>query len=302
MNITSNKPNFVFIRNMRARDSYKASSNKWGRDIEYAYIQEIFQDKVNYLSLDFEKLQEENRNLDIICYTTNNRTYEDVDFMIKKFKPKVLMHFSDEWGDRKHYEELFKNINLVYRQNRFQSYDNPKNVKIIPLGYHAWDRNYFKEFKDFKDRKYTWCFIGVMKGQRKKNINILKENFDNCFCEPTDGYNTNNNEIYNDSIFGYCPPGNNAKHSESNRQHSCPVNGCIPIIHCSNETFNEVYGHYDIVPEFPHFEKIEDIVKYIKHMLDNPKEILKLQKSLNKWHFDIQKVIRTNILNSCLQI
>ena len=294
------KPNFVFIRNNDGRDSYTTSSSVWGREIEFAYLQEILEDEVNYLSLDFKSLSKEKRNLDIICYSSNYRSYEDVKYMINKFNPKVLMHFSDEWGNKQSYEQLFKNINLVYRQNRFKTYINPKNVKIIPVGYHAWDQHYFKEFKKIKDRKYTWCFIGAMKDKRKRNTNILKKNFSHFFCKPTDGYNSNNNEIYNDSIFGYCPPGNNIKHSESNRQYSCPVNGCIPIIHCSKDTFKEVYGHFDIVPQFPHFEKIKGIVKYIKYMLNHPKKILKLQKTLNKWHFDIQKVIKTNILKSCV--
>lgn len=141
-----------------------------------------------------------------------------------------------------------------------------------------------------------WCFIGNPKGDRQVNTTILKKNFESHFCEITAGNSGINSSIYNNSIFTYCPQGN--FNIECSRTYASILNGSIPILHCTDETYDELYQHFDIIPDFPHFKHINDIVRFVGVMINKKDELTRLQMDLRKWYTDNNNEIKKNIFSA----
>jgi hypothetical protein len=283
------KKKFYFLRSHYGKDSFFCDLNQlWGPDIDAEFIKEILFD-YEYNSFDLDNLPSE--TVDVLAYSSNNYNIDDILYAIKILKPKVLLHLSDENGERQKFEDIiFPKVNLVYRQYRFNKFKNPKNQKILPLGYHCWDENYPKISKPAFDRKYIWSFIGTPKGNRKEylsELDIIKPNF----------YGVTNREenleIYQNSIFVFCPIGNT--NVECSRQYTASMNGCIPFLLCNDEVWNETYKHFDIIPPWLHSSNINDLIKIIRNLLNNPNEIVELQKKTLKWWKDIKFEIKKNI-------
>ena len=260
------------------------TKNIWGPDVEAEFIGNILYD-YKLLSSNLDNI----KNSQILGINIHKYSLNDVKFAIQKAKPKVLLIFGDEWGNKKDYEKLFITIPLVYRQYRFDNYDNKSNVKILPCGFHCWDLNSNNNNKN--NRKYIWSFFGTIdKNDRKENLNklnIIKPNF----YGYTNKYE--NIDILNNSIFIFCPKGE--KNIDSSRPYTASMCGAIPFLLCTDEEWNSLYPYFDIEPPWLYTDSIEKMINKMRELLQNPKNILELQLKIKLWWKNIQKIIYSNI-------
>lgn len=120
----------------------------------------------------------------IIVFTSNLITYEDIKKLCLVIKPKIIVHLSDEIGNRPEYCDLGNLCDLYLRQYNHSHYNYTENSLQIPLGY----TNYgFHNIEDFwkmnilevdsynSDRKIDWSFIGSMKSDRREMISEMSK-------------------------------------------------------------------------------------------------------------------------------
>lgn len=296
-NFTNHKSksyNFVYLRSNRNRDSFQCNKQKlWGSNVEAQYILDLLENlnlNLNKISSNVDDLPKE---IDILAYSSNVYNYETIKNIVDKNKIKIIFHLSDENGDRKIYDNIFKKIPLVYRQYRFEKYNNnSKNIKYLPLGYHCWDKNYIKtNVKPIENRKYKWCFMGSPKNNRAQDFKILKENIKPYFNERTKaGENT---KISNDSIFTICPIGN--VNIECYRQYGALLNGSIPILIAPPNKFKEIYNYFDIPPPFINVENIHECIDKINSLLKDKNHLQNLQNKHLEWHRNLKEKISSNV-------
>ena len=56
-------------------------------------------------------------------------------------KPKIIIHLSDEWGNKEYFQNLYQYTNLLLRQYKHNYYDR-NNIKYIDL---------YQEMKNYGD-------------------------------------------------------------------------------------------------------------------------------------------------------
>jgi len=115
----------------------------------------------------------------IYAFSSNETTYKIVKNQINVFKPDIIIHFSDEWGNKKHYDELCKFTKLYFRQYSHKAYPIYENKYIIPLGYQTgmFDNIPINiTLKPILERKYKWSFIGDYSKniERQEMVEYLK--------------------------------------------------------------------------------------------------------------------------------
>jgi hypothetical protein len=254
----------------------------WGPDVEAEFIAEILPEYRKISStLDSVKLSS------VLAINIDKYNKNEVREAIDKTKPKVLLVLGDEWGKCKSYESLFSGIPLVYRQYRFDHYDNPNNVRILPVGYHCWDQNARKQQVG---KKYVWSFIGSSKNNRKRDLAIL-DNIKPNFHGTTKSHE--NPEILNGSIFVYCPKG--SYNVESPRPYTASMCGAIPFLLCSDAEWNSLYPYMDIEPPWLHTNKIEVMKDEMERLLKNPQELMRIQQDISRWWNNIRALVHNNI-------
>ena len=272
-----------FVEVQPGNDSFSCDMKKiWGPDVEAEFIADILFD-YKLLSSTMENLQPSG----VLAMGTNTYTVDDVEKAIDKVKPSVLLLLGDEWETRPQYERLFNKVPLVYRQYRYNSYQNPTNQLILPLGYHCWDMN---TQRSNMRKKYIWSFIGSDKGERGKNLKILDKLKPNFHGRTKQGENV---DILNSSIFVFCPNGNH--NVETYRQYTASMCGAIPFLLCTDEQWNETYPYLDIEPPWLYTNKADKMVNIMRKLLQNPAELKRLQEQVLKWWVDIKRVIYKNI-------
>ena len=232
-------------------------------------------------------------NIDILVYSSNDgygHSAKEIQEIVNKHKPKVLVHASDEWGTRPEHNEI-KNVPLILRQYWFNKYPNPSHIKQIIVGYHCWDKEILPTLP-ITDRKVAWSYIGTPKGERKKYCNILNTSFPNCKFGKTK--KEENSEIYQQSIFVFCPKGNVS--FNCNRSITACRNGCIPILVIGEDDFAEQFGNINPIPPWIYEPTIEKLVERVKKLLKNPKKLQELSNEQLKWYEDHKKYIKDLIL------
>lgn len=276
-----------FIEYFPTQNSFTCDMKKiWGPDVDAEFIAEILHD-YKLLSSSIHTVQQS----DVLAVSTNKYSVNDIKNAIIKAKPRVLLLLSDERGNRSEYETLFNLVPLVYRQYRYNSYENPPNQLILPLGYHCWDQSIKK---DNVPIKYIWSFIGSSKNKRLddlKQLNVIKPNFHGS-TKPEQ-----NAGIINGSIFVFCPIGN--VNVECFRNYTASMCGAIPFLLCSDDQWNEIYPYFDIEPPWLHTDSVEKMIVMMHNLMNNPRQLIKLRNSVLQWWTNIKNTIYLNI-DSCV--
>ncbi len=301
------KIKFVFLR-CRDVSSWFCNIHKlWGGDVEAEYIVDILTNDGKYNDIEFLSVPK-NFNLsklkkvDIIAYSSNIYDNNFISNVINIWKPNVLLHLSDEWGENakrpEYINNCFSKVKLVYRQYSYPNtpeYDDERkfNVKILPVGYHNWGKKYKRDtILPIKNRNNIWCFSGNNKGKREELIKQLSNITPN-FNKKTNAFETT--EMFCNSKFALCPKGN--INIESSRPYEAIYNGCIPIIVCDDKDKIDIYkNQFEIPLPFYFATSISEVINIIKNT--NEIELQKVQDHCLNWCKDISKIIRTNIIKS----
>ena len=297
----------LFLRSHQGQDSFTCNMNTlWGPDVDAEFIAEILHDFQHY-SMNRTKVRSarpQNWNIDVLAYSSNKYNVKDVQYVTNKFKPKVLLHLSDEEGKKaSHEQELFPQYRLVYRQYRYenQKFHNPANQRILPLGYHCWDQHVAPNNATRTlpaKRKYLWSFIGTMdKGDRLAmalalNGAGLTPNFFGAANNTVENAN-----IFANSRFVICPRGN--VNVETFRMYMASRSGAIPITIMSQDDWNATIAHLDIPPPWFRVDNVQGAIDLMKHLERQPPEVVvQAQQRVLQWWDDIKTEIRRNIVQA----
>jgi hypothetical protein len=261
----------------------------WEKD----YIQELFS-LLNYDIIYVEKqnlmnkLNEEDKiiNNNILIFSSNHYTYNEILNIVLRIKPIIIVHLSDEFGNKPEYTYLASYTKLLLHQHHFKHYpyNNYNNIIQIPLGYMT--EMFHKEkaltynLKPLLERKYKWSFIGNIKQDRKELIDKFSKKMDEKFVGnnilPSKMF-----EIYNDSIF--VPNGKGNVVIDCFRIYEAIFSGSIPVIVCDEAEFNERFYYNNDIPPFIYEKTWDDAVNKCEKLLKNTEELENIQKKNYEW-------------------
>lgn len=301
----SSKIKCLWLRYIDDKSSWITdTTNLWGPDVEAEYIVDILTDDGNIDNIEFLSVPS-NFNVsllkkaDIIAYSSNKYNVDYISKLVDILNPKVLIHLSDEFGERPQYKEIFDKVQLVYRQykfpNKIEYHDeiNDTSIKYLPLGYHSWGKKYIREHSILPNRrKYKWCFSGSIKNERTSQIEHISQ-ITPYFCKNTNAFECT--EMFRNSLFAFCPSGNS--NIESSRIYEAMYNGCIPIIVGDKEKHNlDYFKNMFEIPLPCYFAYSMDEVFSIIQSTDID-ELVKTQEHCLQWVQNIGNKIRGDIVN-----
>ena len=212
--------------------------SNWEKDYEFKYLLgEVRAD--NYFMVKSYQLSEQflqdlmNQTNDfILVFSSNSLSYSQVGVIVAKLKPKIIIHNSDEFGNRPEFTRLSKHTKLLLLQYAFHPYNQPlpSNTLHLPLpflpgvhlnGIPSWD-------KPIKLRKYDWSFVGGMKSDRRLAIKTFIARWSNStYIHTGDLSRAALSDLYKDTKFVISPRGNRVVMCWTFEAITC---GAIPVI------------------------------------------------------------------------
>ena len=288
----STKKSLVFIQYFKDKNSFVCDKTKiWGNWVQSSFIKDLFQDiNLDLISCNLDNLP---KKADILVIGLEQS--QQLNNIINKLKPKIVIFLSDEYGKSPHINNILKTVPLVYKEHNWDNYPIYSNIKLLPLAYHCWDDNYIKyeNQTNINNKKYIWCFMGSDKGTRYniiKSFKLLKPYFNQ---KTKSGENS---KIYNQSKFALCLRGNVS--IDCFRQYTSSINGCIPIIICNKSDYLQSYGKYTKLPPFLRANNASEGINLIQKLLNDKNKLNDLQKQQHKWWSFTKNEIKTNIKNT----
>jgi hypothetical protein len=267
----------------------------WEKD----YTTDLFNEikNIKYLtSAEIHELCVNNNELinnNILVFSSNIYSYEQILNIVLKIKPIIIVHLSDECGNKPEYTHLALHTKLLLHQYNFNvyPYSNYNNIIQIPLGYmtHMFNgKNAFDvKFKPLLIRKYIWSFVGNLKfnnGDIKHDRLEIINKFTNKFNNNYVGNNISPQEmfdIYNDTIF--VPNGRGNNRLDCFRIYEAILSGCIPIIVGNEDEIIETFYYNKDIPPFFCEKTWDDAIVKCEYLLKNTNELVKLQKKNYMW-------------------
>jgi hypothetical protein len=257
-------------------------------------------------------------NNNILVFSSNIYTFQEIKNLVIRIKPSIIVHLSDEWGNKPEYTHLASYTKLLLHQYHFNHYpyNEYNNIIQIPLGYMIGMFNGEKAFnhkikrdlvpfcissgnaKPISEKKYIWSFIGNTQKQDRKeliykftkkfskkeltNKNRLKN------TENSDNYFVGNNiqpvemlDIYNNSMF--VPNGKGNVVIDCFRIYEAILAGSIPIIVCDEKEFNERFYYNNDIPPFIHEKTWDEAVDKCEYLSKNIKELENISHKNYEW-------------------
>jgi|LakMenEpi03Aug12_release.lakeMendotaPanAssembly.Ray.scaffolds.fasta_scaffold273441_1 hypothetical protein len=293
----------------------------WEKD----YIKELFsliEYDLIYVDLNnlINRLHDEEQYINdktfmILVFSSNVYRYCDILKIVLRIKPIIIVHLSDEWGNRPQYTDLAAHTKLLLHQYCQKNYDYNKynNIIQIPLGYMTGmfnnkiskdltlgDKNFALniKLKPISERKYKWTFIGRIKQDRRiilfKFSRKIKEKFYGKNIKPSNMF-----DVYNDSIF--IPNGRGNFTLDCFRIYEAILSGCIPVIVGKNDELDTIFYYNNDKPPFIIEKTWDNAINKCMYLLDNIKELENVQQQNYKWLENkiksIQKLIKDTLTN-----
>jgi hypothetical protein len=251
----------------------------------------------------------------ILVFSSNTYKYCDILKIVLRIKPIIIVHLSDEWGNRPQYTHLAEHTKLLLHQYCQKNYDYNKynNIIQIPLGYMTGmfnnkiaqditlgDKNFAlnTKLRPISERKYKWAFIGRIKQDRR----IILFKFSRKIKEKFYGKNITSSkmfDVYNDSIF--IPNGRGNFTLDCFRIYEAILSGCIPVIVGKNEELDTIFYYNNDKPPFIIEETWDNAINKCMYLLDNIKELENVQQLNYKWLENkirsIQALIKDTLTN-----
>lgn len=231
-------------------------------------------------------------NNNIFIFSSNTNKYSEIEDMVKLLKPIVIIHLSDEWGNKEHFQNLYKYTRLLLRQYYHSNYYQKPNIKYIPLGYMSdmVEMNYTNlKLKLPINRKYKWSFIGNLKQDRLEMVNKMKS-INPFYVGQTDKIKMR--EIYRESIF--VPNGRGNVKLDCFRLYEASLCGAIPIIVGSKKEIEETFCKEENPPWLMFENWNEAQLKCLK-LLEDMDNLNKLSEKHINWWSKSFKTTRVNI-------
>jgi|SaaInlV_100m_DNA_2_1039680.scaffolds.fasta_scaffold14012_2 hypothetical protein len=257
-------------------------------------------DNIDYGNIgEFQKLDlHEIVDNNILVFSSNLWDYVTVLSLVTMLKPKIIVHLSDEHGDRTEFQELAKHCELLLRQYHFTDYPQYKNIKHIPLGYSSgmFETNYLElPVKTARERKFKWSWVGTVhhgSGRRSmlKKFRKLRPNRNGQMD------NVEMRELYRDSIFTPCGRGHSSL--DCFRLYEASACGTIPIVVGSDEEIGETFMHQKN-PPWLFFESWDEAVTECGNLVNNLDYLDNMSMDLFKWWKARVEGIRNEIRLVC---
>lgn len=179
----------------------------------------------------------------VLVFTSNLHSFDEINSLCHRIRPTIIMHCSDEWGNRPEFDELANNCRLYLRQYRHVNYPKRDMVQVMPLGYGMgmfqgkWSDTIIKPPHL---RKQVWSFVGNMKSDR--------DEMRKAFMQLGDGFCGNAEkdamrELYLDSIF--VPVGRGNVSLNCFRIYEALSAGSIPVIVGGKEEIDNTFSDED---------------------------------------------------------
>lgn len=229
----------------------------------------------------------------VVVFSSNNMSYTTTESLVRELKPKVVIHNSDEHGNRKEFVQLSTLVPLMIMQYGFH-YELPRNVLHLPVAYlpgvHVGGVPDFNSVKPPKERKHDWAFVGELKQDRAHAIRMFKELWKDSVYFEGKASRADLSTVYRDTRFVIAPRGNvNLMCSRVFEAITC---GAIPVIaNCSKGEMERTFDFGGRTPPFVYARTWEDAVDTCRSIqnLDDMQ-----QKCIN-WYKSIHDSIRTEI-------
>jgi len=239
----------------------------------------------------------------------NNCNLKNVIEVVKKIKPIIIFHLSDEYGTFSEWTILQNFCKVLFRQHHHINYNYAKNNFHLPLGYVT---NYLNKQsslnikpREMKCREINCSFVGAFKSDRLHMSNVFQKNMVNTkihFVEnkwkidllaynPEDIFN-----IYNNSIFVINGKGN--INLDCFRIYEAIVAGAIPVIVGSKDEVNNRLN-YNSIPPLICSDTWENAVIQCNDLLKDGDKLQEMQDKLLQWWKDVINNIKEKI-NSIL--
>lgn len=223
----------------------------------------------------------------VLIFSSNAYRFEDLKNLVLKSNPKIIIHFSDEWGNKPQYDELSEYCELYIRQYRNRYQANHK-VKVLPLGYNLgmFDESCLLYNSPISTHRFlNWSFVGNMKSDRWEMLDefrrIPKGSVGNA-----DGLGMRT--IYSQSKF--VPVGRGHVSLNCFRIYEAVSCGAIPVVVGPKE---EILNTFQDEGDYPWItaEKWKKAVEICRDLLASGDEINKIQtKNLDWWKGRINQV------------
>lgn len=261
----------------------------WEKD----YIQELF-GNISYdmICIELRKLNNKLENIDeiinnnILVFSSNINSFDKIQNIVLQIKPIIIVHLSDEWGNKPEFTHLASHTKLLLHQYHFNHYPyhNYTNIIQMPLGYMTDMFNKENAFnckvKPILGRKYKWSFVGNIKQDRQELIDKFSKKIGENFV----GNNISSSnmfDIYNDSIF--VPNGRGNVGIDCFRIYEAILSGSIPIIVCKETDFNERFYYNNDIPPFIFEDTWDNAVNKCEYLLNNVEELEKISQKNYEW-------------------
>jgi hypothetical protein len=253
-----------------------------------------------------------NNNIIIINDKIN---FDELLKTVKRIKPVIIFHLSDECGDLKEWTTLANHTKLLLRQHNFSNYDTDSydNTFQIPVGYVSGylTGKYSLDIKPkkIKDRKHECAFVGQMKSDREYMCDVFEKNFPNAYIKRVENsWDTATLkvspsqmfDIYSESIF--VPVGRGNCSLECFRIYEAILAGAIPVVNDDKNQIQDTfyYNNSDSLPPFIFVKTWDEAIIECKRLIENPEELQELQDKNIKWWrtkiMEIQEKIRKVLL------
>jgi hypothetical protein len=246
-----------------------------------------------------------------ILVINDSYSYEKVEKIVKKIKPFIIFHLSDETGKCGYWAQLSKYTKNYFRQHNNIELKKYYNAFQMPLGYgpkfiskSSLEIINSNLIKPIRGRPLDWAFVGTIKYDRYEMCSRFKEAFNNGQCITGDNYwdrditkqvvkPSDMAEIYKNAIF--IPNGRGNISLDCFRIYEAVVCGAIPVIIGTEEEIKTTFYFNGNIPYFIRAMSWIEAVNKCKSLLNNLDELENIQKMNFKWWKSIINNIRNTI-------
>lgn len=224
---------------------------------------------------------------DVLVFSVRKHDFWNIRTTIRRIKPKVVIMLSDEFHQENlyNYNALGFECELFLRNYHHRYYNYTSNTIIFPLGYTSGCKKFIS------DKKYDWAFVGKIKEDREKMINIFSK-FSNHYIS-TEICSEEMCKIYSQSYFVPCGRGNSSL--DCFRLYEASMNGAIPVVVGSKEELEYTFK-YEENPPWIFADTWESALHKCNHLLEDKKFLEEMSDNVLNWWCNRITKIRKKVL------